>query len=160
MCFRGWKVIVLLSPSFTYQFPVRIGQFQEFSQLLKDLDNATLRSAFCARSPAGTAGTASAKADQWVGRKIDLKVGGDMVGKTAQTSDAKPWKIKISAMKNVRGPWCFAGFAFFGQTDGRVEPHGCVDVFGLECSRRIRNKFVSLILFILFSISNCVPMNI
>ncbi|CAL1152317.1 unnamed protein product [Cladocopium goreaui] len=47
---------------------------KEFSQLLKDLDNATLRSAFCARSTAGTAGTASAKADQWVGRKIDLKV--------------------------------------------------------------------------------------
>lgn len=45
---------------------------KEFSQLLKDLDNATFRSAFCARSMAGTA--SGAKADQWVGRKIDLKV--------------------------------------------------------------------------------------
>lgn len=45
---------------------------KEFSQLLKDLDNATFRSAFCARSTAGTA--SGAKADQWVGRKIDLKV--------------------------------------------------------------------------------------
>jgi hypothetical protein len=147
-------VIVLLSPSFTYQFPVRIGQFQEFSQLLKDLDNATFRSAFCARSTAGTAGTASAKADQWVGRKIDLKVGGDMVG---------TWwgELRKHRMKNVRGfLFCFAGFAFFGQTDGRVEPQGGVDVFGLECSRRIRNKYVSLILFSFFSISNCVPMNI
>ena len=102
MCFRGWKVIVLLSPSFTYQFPVRIGQFQEFSQLLKDLDNATFRSAFCARSTAGTSGTsgtASAKADQWVGRKIDLKVGrdmvGDMVGRTAQTSDEERTRLFI-----------------------------------------------------------------
>jgi len=47
---------------------------QEFSQLLKDLDDATFRSAFCARgsNERDQRPQRPVKSD-WVGKKIDLK---------------------------------------------------------------------------------------
>ncbi|CAJ1395632.1 unnamed protein product [Effrenium voratum] len=55
--------------------PDSLGQLSksEFGQLLKSLESAAERSVFCAR-PGEFSGQTKPKADQWVGRKIDLKV--------------------------------------------------------------------------------------
>lgn len=58
------------------RFSTLASRCQDFAQLLKDLQSsASFRSAFCARE--GGSNAAISKADQWVGKKIDLKALGD-----------------------------------------------------------------------------------
>lgn len=107
MCFRGWKVIVLLSPSF-YQFPVLCRTVPGVLAVAEGLGQRHVSQRLL-RTQHGRHGHGKCQGGS-MGWTQDRPEGGwghgDMVGKTAQTSDAKPWKIRMSAMKNACGLYC------------------------------------------------------